>query len=287
MDREREVCAPLRRWVPVAKNGQGMLIANSSKVHDDQELIITAKFLANRKLFGQCLALLSAGIFKRLGAVSGAFVAQEIPIWSFSKSVRNPGDVDLLIIPYSDGQLLLSRTVAVEVKIVRASYANPGKSPNKFGLTQGSGLLEAGFPNAALLHLITSNTSPEEEWKERHICTVLDQSGRVTKPVPIQVDTLPEDLLERSFGRLSCAIPPDTPLGFACAYVEQSSTACRVPYGKAALPNPCTSADMLHRIEGLFNKYPESFINIPCWPRTSDASKDEPFILVDRRRLLA
>jgi hypothetical protein len=56
----------------------------------------------------------------------------------------------LLAIPYEENEMILSMTIAIEVKIVRACYSNKGKSPNQYGFSQASALLEHGFPYAGV-----------------------------------------------------------------------------------------------------------------------------------------
>ena len=75
-------------------------------------------------------------------------------------AVRFPGDIDILIVPYENDFLQLDRVLAIEVKVVRASFEKQGRSPNDFGISQTKALLRAGFPYCAVAHLIVSDESP-------------------------------------------------------------------------------------------------------------------------------
>src|SRR5215212_3882865 len=66
-----------------------------------------------------------------------------------------PGDIDLLMIPWKGNQNLCDVAMAVEVKIVRPTVANPSRNANSFGTRQVKGLISDGFPYVGLLHVIT------------------------------------------------------------------------------------------------------------------------------------
>ena len=140
---------------------------------------------------------------------SGVYVAFAVPTDKFSVTVRRPGDVDMLAIPYEGDELILHRTLAIEVKAVRATFLKQGKSPNEFGLSQVRGLSSLGFPYVAVAHLIVADASPEVAWREIGCARVLDKEGNVELLSPVATDCLPTDLIERSFGRLSKASPDD------------------------------------------------------------------------------
>lgn len=71
--------------------------------------------------------------------------------------VGKPGDYDILFIPYYGEYLFYDRAAVYEVKIVRPSFKQPGKSANKLGEKQVYGLLEDGFPLVGLLHVVIAD----------------------------------------------------------------------------------------------------------------------------------
>lgn len=66
---------------------------------------------------------------------------------------QRPGDIDYLIVPFSEHETLFERTIAIEAKVVRPSLGNPGRNTNTMGRTQVDGLLRDGFPFVGLLHI--------------------------------------------------------------------------------------------------------------------------------------
>ncbi len=199
--------------------------------------------------------------------------------------MRYPGDVDLLIVPYSDGRLWLSDAVAVEVKIVRASFLKQGRSPNKLGVSQARGLLDKGFPRVAVLHLITSDTSPPEAWRQMARTRILDSEGHCSPLEPVIVDMLPADLIRRTSGRLAAVIGVDLPIGHVATYMSGQDRLW-MPSGSSARRNPKASTYVMDSIEKLISMFPEAFINVPSRPGVPSAPDNcEPMIL-DRRKLL-
>ncbi|WP_217896077.1 hypothetical protein [Achromobacter denitrificans] len=46
---------------------------------------------------------------------------------------QRPGDIDYLIVPFSEHETLFERTIAIEAKVVRPSLGNPGRNTNTMG----------------------------------------------------------------------------------------------------------------------------------------------------------
>jgi len=76
---------------------------------------------------------------------------------------KKPGDIDVLIVPFSEDKIYFDRTCAFEVKVVRPRRSKPRKSPNSFGISQVTGLIEDGFPLVGLIHLCMPEPLKEEE----------------------------------------------------------------------------------------------------------------------------
>src|SRR5699024_828773 len=141
--------------------------------HND-EAILTVRLVMDRQHFGRCYRLLAPELFETMDVSSGVMVAWLIPSEKLLPGISYPGDIDLLIIPYSSGNLLLAETLAVEVKVVRTSFKKQGKSPNQFGMSQASSMLAHGFPNVAVLHLVVSDKSPPSAWREVAITEIIN-----------------------------------------------------------------------------------------------------------------
>lgn len=65
----------------------------------------------------------------------------------------NPGDFDVILIPYSKERVFFERTAVFEIKVVRPTRRKPGKNANSLGITQLKGLIEDGFPLVSLMHV--------------------------------------------------------------------------------------------------------------------------------------
>jgi len=189
----------------------------------------------------------------------GAFIPSQLIV----PEMKFPGDVDLLIIPYSNDRLLISETLIIEIKIVRAKYIKQGKAPNEFGFSQAKATLKNGFPYAAVAHLITSDASPVEVWREMLSATVADaDSGKLKDLEEIAVDMLPFDLMLRSFGRLNSNCD-DNSLGLLAAYISTENTGMWFPQGRPAKKNPLASMSTLRAIAEYYNANFKSFLDTP------------------------
>ncbi|MGB3470137.1 MAG: hypothetical protein WBA51_04885 [Erythrobacter sp.] len=80
-----------------------------------------------------------------------------------------PGDIDLMIVPYRDGMLHVGMTAAIEIKRLSLRRPNWDKSSDRYGITQANGLLHAGFPYVGVLHLVVHDEGPSENF-QRHDC---------------------------------------------------------------------------------------------------------------------
>lgn len=234
-----------------------------------EELIIVS-LMGDRKLFGLAYCELQPDYFDDMPLGSGVFVAPLVRTSDIIFSARKPGDIDLLIIPYEGDELVLDRVLAIEVKAVRAKFSRPGKSPNEFGFSQASSLLDLGFPYVAVAHLIISDISPEEHWREMYYAEVLDREGNVKPLGPVMVDPLPDILTDRSFGRLrsNCPLPS---IGLLSAYlfspifknIEPGKHAIHFPTGSAARLNPRFEIKTLDSVASYFESNVSSFLDNP------------------------
>jgi len=178
--------------------------------------------------------------------------------------MSSPGDIDLLVIPYSKDYLLIDQTLAIEVKIVRAKFEAQGKSPKDFGFSQARGLARHGFPFVAVAHLIVSDRSPTEAWRSVFVADVLDAgSGRISDMREFFVDMMPADLIRRCYGRMlqHCSSNQTGLLAtYACGH------GIWLPIGRAAEKNPDVNYDTLNAIACYYGENFWRFRDLPRYP---------------------
>ncbi len=230
-------------------------------VEKNDEIFLGLQLICNRRLFGECFRLLMPRHFELMGRKSGVMIGGFVPSEELLQGMTFPGDVDLLIIPYENDELVVSQTLAVELKVVRAKYEKQGKSPNQLGLSQATAMLEHGFPHAAVAHLIVSDDSPEDKWRNVFMTRLLDATtGSVEEPWGVVKDMMPEDLIHRCFGRLE-ANCKDKRLGLLASYM--TSHGIWIPTGRLAERNPKTSKRTMDAIAGYYNANVERFFDTP------------------------
>jgi len=234
-----------------------------------EELMIVS-LMGDRKLFGLAYYELQPDYFDIMPRGSGVFVAPLVRTSDIILSARKPGDIDLLVIPYEKNELVLDRVLAIEVKAIRATFSRQGKSPNEFGFSQASSLLDLGFPYVAVAHLIVSDISPEDHWREMYHAEVLDREGNVKPLGPVMVDPLPDILTDRSFGRLRSNCPLPT-IGLLSAYlfsplfenIEHDKHQIHFPTGSAACFNPRFEVKTLEAVASYFDENASCFLDNP------------------------
>lgn len=253
------------------KSGEIAVELPSTMIQKRHELALTISFMVRRHLFGQAYCRVQPDYFYEMPDNSGVYLCPVIKTSLFSAEAHYPGDIDLLVIPYEENDLILHRALAIEIKIIRASFAKQGKSPNEFGYSQARGLLKLGFPYAALAHLIVSDQSPESAWRDIGVARVIDSDGRVEMLPDEKVDWMPADLTDRAFGRLESAVKSNE-LGLIAAYIGSTETQFAglsgpsplwLPACRRALPNSSASPALLKKIAELFERNPSRFLDTP------------------------
>lgn len=234
------------------------------------EEVLIVSFMADRKLFGLAYHELQPNYFDTMPHDSGVFVSPLVRTSDIVGFAKRPGDIDLLIIPYENNDLVLDRILAVEVKAVRAKFSQPGKSPNEFGFSQASALLDLGFPYVAVAHLIISDISPQDRWCERLTAEVLDREGNVKLLGATKIDPLPEFLTDRCFGRLqhNCRL---SDIGLLSAYlfsplfknIEPGQRMIHFPSGRAAQFNPRFNIRTIDAVASYFRNNASAFLDNP------------------------
>lgn len=242
----------------------------SKAVRRREEIALTISLISQRQRFGYAYRELQPDYFEAMPRDAGVYCTVVVPTALLTTKLSMPGDIDLLIVPYEGSELVLHRTLAVEIKAVRASYARQGKSPNEMGVSQARGLLAMGFPYVALGHLIVAAESPMSIWRRVGVARVLDCGGRAELLEPILTDTLPGELMERSFGRISALSPAEIGLlaAFIAATEEELTGAGEqlsiwLPLGRPASRNTLQDNKLLERIAQLFEQHPEAFLDNP------------------------
>jgi hypothetical protein len=240
-------------------------------IERNAEESLLLRFICHRELFGLAYGSLQPEFMRNMPPRSGVYICPLVPTRVVFPTAKRPGDIDLMIIPYEENQLVLDRAMAIEVKVTRARFLNQGKSPNDFGYSQAESLLSLGFPYVAVAHLIISDTSPRDAWKLFPGIRLIGDGGRAGKIEAVKADPMPRDLIERGFGRLEKSCPRPE-IGFVSAYLGMLDESGRekdatwYPMGKQAFLNPLASVDAAQSLGDLFERYSQRFLDNPRWP---------------------
>jgi len=225
--------------------------------------------VTNRRLFGHVYWGLQPDFFDDMAPGSGVYVRPLVQTAEISSAER-PGDIDMLIVPYEGDTLLLHRVMAIEVKVLRATFGKQGKSPNEMGISQASALRAMGFPYVALAHLIVSDRSPREAWRKIGVARILDDQGHAEFLPSVQTDWLPIDLMTRSFGRLAGATLQEPSIGLVAMYLGADedeiighNRPLWLPDTRRSLFNSSFDRSLLERVAKRFVEAPELFLDIP------------------------
>ncbi|MCO6391516.1 hypothetical protein GTW25_10790 [Aliihoeflea aestuarii] len=254
---------------PTLHDGDPAIAVPTGWIGKKSEPGMIISLITNRKLFGYVYWGLQPDFFDDMAPHSGVYVRPLVQTSEISSAER-PGDIDLLIVPYEGNTLLLHRVMAIEVKVLRATFSKQGKSPNDMGVSQASALRVVGFPYVALAHLIVSDRSPPEAWREIGLARVLDHHGRAEFLPSVQTDWLPIDLMTRSFGRLMNATTGEPSLGLVSAYlgadedeIVKRNRPLWIPDTRRSLLNSLVDRRLLERIAARFMEDPNLFFDIP------------------------
>lgn len=257
----------MKRRPKLLAAGETAFFTPQSWIEKRSETAMLLTLIADRNHFGLIYSGLQPEYFDEMPEKSGVFAVPLVPIGLVSPGATFPGGIDVLIVPYENDELVLDRLLALEIKVVRASFAKQGKSPNDFGKSQVRGLLEVGAPYAALVHLIVSDQSPKWAWREMGIARIIDSNGTAEILPAERLDLLPMALIERAFGRLQ-QLRGDDPFGVAAAYIFDPNSWDEPP-GRwfpetlPAEPNPNSSIGFAEGVTRLFERYTHAFIDIP------------------------
>jgi hypothetical protein len=253
----------MRRKGWLAEDGKPAFAMDARWVATRDERGLICQWVSDLKPFGVAYRYLQPD--DELWAKSGVLVCPLIETDEVLPGVTRPGDIDLLLIPYENGDLILSRVVAIEAKAVRATYLRQGKSPNDFGFSQASALLDTGFPYVGVVHLVTSDISPKEAWKSVGRARVL-KDDKVELLPDVDADWLPVDLVRRSFGRLAanCTRPE---IGLVAAYVndrlsKRDRNLFWLPLCRRVLPNPKFDPSVARLVGQFYEQHSHRFLQV-------------------------
>lgn len=227
--------------------------------HKWDEESVVANIIANMKVFGRWYSALQPNLYLESGLHSGVMVTMSVPIQKIKSELSFPGDIDILVIPYENDFLLLSLTTVVEIKILRAEKKRLGKSPNRFGFSQASALLEHGFPYVALGHVIVTDDERDEPNREMLLARVGHQKS-ITSLTPIAEDAFEVDVCNRTHGRLERNTPNDDIGLFAMNF---DGSRVFEALGKACRFNPDYDSRLLNGIQRFYEENADVFIEIP------------------------
>jgi hypothetical protein len=248
---------------PLARDGEHVFYLPKKLVLNNSEIAVILSLICNRRLFGRSYYGLMPDYFERMGERSGVMIGICVPTKLLIPSATFPGDIDLLIIPYENDQLIVSETLAVEVKVVRATYFKQGKAPNEFGFSQAKATLLHGFPYSGVAHIIACDSSPKETWREVLEVEIKNpDTGEVGEFKSIQADMLPGTLMDRAFGRLN-AHCDNAAIGLLSAYVAFDSEGYWLPSTRPARKNPDQSMSTIKGIGNYYKKYFRYFMDTP------------------------
>lgn len=242
-------------------DGETAIVLPRALFEKDDEIALGARLVCNRRLFGACYSGIVPCFYDSMGRDSGVMVGGFVRSANILPAMSFPGDIDLLVIPYENDELVVSETLVIELKAVRAKFAKQGKSPNEFGFSQAKAMLSHGFPYAAVAHLITSDASPEASWRKVLMTQVIDaDAGTVEDPWETSADLLPADLIDRCFGRLRANCDDDC-LGLVAAYIKGEGVWS--PSARPARRNPHIASATLEAIAVCYKNNFRRFMDIP------------------------
>ncbi|MFC7367264.1 hypothetical protein [Vreelandella zhaodongensis] len=222
------------------------------------EIALGHQLICKRRLFGAVYREFLPKFFDNMPPDSGVMIGAFVPTDKVLPGVLFPGDIDLLIIPYASDRLLLSMTLAIELKVVRATYARQGRSPNQYGFSQANALLRCGFPYAGVAHLIVSDESPEDAWRDVYETTIVDETGRCSPLRTVRKDMMPSALINRSFGRLRSNCSSDE-LGYVSVYIANEGI--WDPLGRQATHNPDASEETMSAVGDFYELNAHKFLD--------------------------
>lgn len=244
-----------------AKDGNRVMvtpIAHKFKNAWDEEEIV-AHIIADMKIAGRWFSALMPNLYFESGPYSGLMVTMSAPSHKIVPNMQFPGDIDILAIPYDKNELILSETLVIEIKIIRGEKRRPGKSPNKFGHSQATALVNHGFPHVAIGHIIVTNDPLNTPNREMRVATIGPEET-VSSLEDIKLDMFENDLALRSFGKLKKICENDE-----IGYFVMNYDGKRIfePLGWSCPLNPKCNIELFEKIGHFYEKNYRIFSELP------------------------
>lgn len=232
------------------------------------EAAVLKRIVADRQALANAIhfALDSAFPHPEHAFAQSVYVGINIPRAKLSLAPdQRPGDIDYLIVPFSESEILFERTIAIEAKVVRPSINKPGRNTNSMGRTQVSGLLRDGFPFVGLLHISVPESTPSYlHWKVPEISDSLDPDDELIETgAHYMFDPFPLLSARRQEGRvLALDLPKE--VGYrviAMTLSEDGERFCGFTMGEGYVGarNPVLSHTVIQSVQMLLTSGPHLF----------------------------
>lgn len=191
------------------------------------------------------------------------------------KKNEKPGDYDIIIIPYTENEILFDRVGVCEVKVVRPTRARPQKNANSLGITQLKGLIADGFPFISLMHVSMTEPLLDHEKDEIDFCTIPANSDQKIPPgktikdfyVKVKFDPFQWYSVDKQMQRLlSSDIPKYANLSCFGLSIDSkgkysmSSCSSHLYNFQKGYFNPHAKEETILRIKSHFEKFPALYI---------------------------
>lgn len=179
-------------------------------------------------------------------------------------NLGQPGDIDVLIVPVPDGRCHPELCAAIEVKRLALRGPNWEKGTDRYGLSQASGLLRAGFPYVGLMHLVVSLPGPKRNHRPASYGEMLDSDGRFEIVGDFVHDMTDIDAAERQYRRIFSQNPASE-LGVNCLSVSECildgarRAITSMTPGRDAARNPRTNSTLVHNVGVLMEAWKGDF----------------------------
>jgi hypothetical protein len=164
-----------------------------------------------------------------------------------------PGDIDLLVVPYRGRELHLGKAAAIEVKRLALKGPRWDKNTDRYGIKQAHGLLAAGFPYVGILHLVVHASGPPENHKETLRARVVGTNDEIAFEGNQVTDMTGWIAAERQMKRLFSR-DIDPAIGINCVSLadvsngDEQGVMVGTPQGRNAQRNPNTTRECLEGI---------------------------------------
>lgn len=244
-------------------------------LRSEEEII--QRIIANRTTLANCVsfALNSAFPYPDHQFANDVLISVNVPRAQLGLDpYQKPGDIDLLIIPFSDSRYHFELSVAIEVKVLRPTIAKPSRNVNSMGFKQTSGLLRDGFPFVGLLHVAVPEATPEVFcWDIPMIANTLGPNGELVETGErVVIDPFPIITAQRQEGRINALDLPIeagfNSIGLNLSPDGKDFSGCTVGFERTGKPNLQLSQELLEAIERYLVNHRGSFREVTWFDKS-------------------